>query len=87
MNNGIEKMACFENGEGAIIYSPDYKPSVNGIIVSLAVVNTMDETIDRIKKHGGKILKEKTEIHRKAGGYFALCIDTEGNKIGLFYND
>lgn len=41
---GTEKMACFPTGEGAIIYEPNYKPSENGVIVSLQVADNIDQT-------------------------------------------
>jgi predicted enzyme related to lactoylglutathione lyase len=36
----------------------------------------------RSKKNGGKILVPKT-AHADESGFFALFLDTEGNKLGL----
>ena len=83
---GIEKMACFPTGEGAISYSPDFKPSENGVIVHLTVPDTIEQTSARIEKNGGKIVFPKTKIEAEGKGYFALFLDSEGNKIGLYEN-
>lgn len=81
---GEEKMACFPNCEGAIFYAPNYKPSADGVIVSFNTENDLDNTIDRVEKNGGKIIKPKTKIMAENRGYFALFIDPEGNRIGLY---
>lgn len=83
---GTEKMACFASGEGAIIYEPNYKPSKNGVIVSLQVVDNIDNTLERIEKNGGEILKNRTKIEAEGKGYFAVFSDTEGNRLGLYEN-
>lgn len=83
---GTEKMACFTSGEGALICQPDYKPSSNGIIVSLKVTDNIDSTLERIENNGGKVLKPKTKITVEGKGYFALFLDSEGNRLGLYEN-
>lgn len=81
---GEEKMACFPNGEGAISYAPDFKPSKNGTLVSLNVDKELESSIERIKENGGSIVHPKTKIEAEGRGYFALFIDSEGNKVGLY---
>ncbi len=83
---GKEKMACFPNDEGAISLSPGFKPSVDGVLVSFNVENDLDVTINRITQNNGSIEKPKTKIDAEGRGYFALFIDSEGNKIGLYGN-
>ncbi len=81
-DHGSEKMACFPGGEGAIIYSKGYLPSDKGVLVSFTVPDTIDNTLVRIQKKGGKIVQQKAEIgHGK--GFFAVVLDSEGNQIGL----
>jgi predicted enzyme related to lactoylglutathione lyase len=80
---GMERMACFPNGEGAIIFAPGYKPSENGVIVSFYVPDSLDETLLRIEKNGGKTVQPKTKIEAEGMGYFAIFTDPEGNRIGL----
>ncbi len=79
-----EKMACFPNGEGAISYAPNLKPGKNGVLVSFNVEKNLKGAIDRIKENNGTIIQPKTKIEAEGRGYFAVFIDCEGNKVGLY---
>ena len=79
-----ERIACFENNEGAIIYSPEFSPSKNGVIISLSVPDSIEETISRVLENHGKVVQTKKTILRQEGGSFAIIQDSEGNRIGLF---
>ena len=79
-----EKMACFPTGEGAIVSSPHAKPSENGAIVSFTVPDSIEAAILRIEQGNGKVIIPKTKIEAEGMGYFALCTDSENNKIGLY---
>ena len=81
---GEEKMACFPSGDGAVIYSPGYKPSKEGVIVSLNAENDLEGVMEKITKNGGAIVQPKTKIEVEGRGYFSIFIDSEGNKIGLY---
>lgn len=81
---GEEKMACFPGGEGAIIFAEGYKPSDNGVLVSLTVSDSIDSTLERIVANDGKIIQPKKKIEAEGRGYFAVFIDCEGNKLGLY---
>ncbi|MFO8022306.1 MAG: VOC family protein [Perlabentimonas sp.] len=81
---GTEKMACFPTGEGAISFAPDFKPSENGVLVSFTASDSIDETLVRIEKNGGKTIIPKTKIEADGRDYFATCLDSEGNKIGIY---
>ena len=81
---GLEKMACFPNGEGAISCVPNFKPSENGVMVSLTTADTIEATIQRIETNGGNILQGKTKIEVQGRDSFAICTDSEGNKIGIY---
>lgn len=83
---GNEKMACFPSGEGAISCSPKFKPSQEGVLLSLNTGGKLDETIRRIEAEGGKLIQPKTKIRAAGLDYFALFIDCEGNKLGLYGN-
>ena len=80
---GSEKMAFFPSGEGAIIHAPDYEPSKNGLIVSFHVPDSIEKTVARAEQNGGKVVQPKTKIEAEDKGYFAVILDTEGNRIGL----
>ena len=81
---GKEKMACFPNGEGAISQAPDFNPSRNGVLVSFDTEKNLDATLKTVSENGGEILQSRTKIEAEGRGYFALIIDTEGNKVGLY---
>jgi len=83
---GSEKMACLPGDEGAISLAPDFKPSIDGPIISLNAEDDIDGMISRVKASGGTILKEKTRIESEGRGYFALFSDTEGNRLGIYGN-
>jgi len=82
-----EKMAGFldENGRacGDVFYNADFLPSQQGVIISLRTEN-MEGTLHAIVENGGKIIRPKTKIEAEGMGYFALFIDCEGNKLGLY---
>jgi predicted enzyme related to lactoylglutathione lyase len=54
-------------------------------IVDYFGVSSVLESIDKVKKLGGKTFVPKTAIPKM--GYFAICMDTEGNVFGLYEND
>lgn len=81
---GTEKMACLPDDAGAIFWAPDFKPSKDGVLVSINAENDIDGWIERVKANGGTIDRPKTKIEVEGRGYFALFIDTEGNRLGLY---
>ena len=81
---GEEKMACFPGGEGAISLAPGFKPSVDGVLVSLNMADKLDDALVTIEKEGGSILTPKTKIEAEGRGYFAIFKDSEGNRVGLY---
>ena len=81
-----EKMACFPevNGlSGAISQAKDFCPSKDGVLIHFQVEN-METALTAIEKNGGKIARPKTKIEAEGLGYFALFIDSEGNRAGLY---
>lgn len=46
-------------------------------------VEDIDAVLERVKQHGGSVVKEKFLIHESVGwnGFFK---DTEGNEIGVY---
>jgi predicted enzyme related to lactoylglutathione lyase len=81
---GEEKMACFPGDEGAISQAPDFNPSKDGVLVSLNMEDGLDEALTTIQRHGGSVVRSKTKIEAEGRGYFALFLDSEGNKVGLY---
>jgi predicted enzyme related to lactoylglutathione lyase len=86
---GHEKMAFFpdKNGicPGAVSWAEkeSFLPSENGVLVSLNVAD-MKQSISIIEKNGGRIVIPKTKIEAENRGYFAVFIDCEGNRVGLY---
>ena len=67
---------------GVLIKAEGYKPSSDGVTIYLNGGDNLQVILDKVKKNGGKIKTPKTR-HADESGYFALFLDSEGNKIGL----
>lgn len=84
---GEEKMAFFpeEDGvyPGAISWSAGFKPSKDGVLISLNCDN-METSLSLAEANGGKIIIPKTKIEAENRGYFSVITDSEGNSIGLY---
>lgn len=65
-----------------LVKGNDYRPTTDGAVLYLNAGNDLQPTLDKVEKNGGQVLVPKTEISPEMG-YFALFIDTEGNKLGL----
>ena len=81
---GDEKMAFFPGGEGAISFAPGFNPSRDGVLVSLNAGKDIEAVLQRVTENGGAIDRAKTKIEAEGRGYFALFIDSEGNRVGLY---
>ena len=84
VEGGNEKMAMFPGGEGAISYAPDFNPSRDGVLVSLNADGDLNAVLNLVEANGGELIKPKTKIEAEGMGYFALFIDSEGNKLGRY---
>ena len=71
-----------ENVSGAIVEGEDYKPSPDGVTVYLNSGENLQVALDKVEKSGGTVIVPKTQISPQMG-YFAMFIDTEGNKLAL----
>ena len=69
------------NVGGALMFTPDRKPSDQGSIVYLDVTGKLDEVLARVPSAGGHVLMPRTHIG--APGYIAQIRDPEGNIVGL----
>ena len=65
-----------------LVKGDEYKTTVDGTIVYLNAGDDLQIVLDKIESTGGKIVVPKTEIDPEIG-FFAMFIDTEGNKLGL----
>ena len=84
----------FERYPGAPTYyglatTGDTEPGINGAlfqrgsdsVTTLTMsVDSIEEATAKIVAEGGEVIQDKTPIPNM--GWFATCVDTEGNKIG-----
>lgn len=67
---------------GVIIQVDGYKPSADGVTIYLNGGDNLQVILDKVEKNGGKIIAPKT-AHADGSGFFAIFIDSEGNKMAL----
>lgn len=67
---------------GVIIKEEGSKPSPEGVTIYLNAGDDLQVVLDKVKKNGGEIVMPKT-AHADNSGFFALFIDSEGNRLGL----
>lgn len=67
---------------GVIIQADGYKPSADGVTMYLNAGENLQVALDKVEKNGGQIILPKTP-HADESGYFALFLDSEGNKMAL----
>lgn len=83
--NGEFAMAYFPADKGiggALICGPGCVPSDTGTLVYLNAGNDLDGVLSRVEFSGGRVIMPKTLISEEAG-WFALFIDSEGNRVAL----
>lgn len=82
---GLEIGAFPSEGQsvfGVLMKGEDNLPSANGVTIYLDGGNDLQVVLDKVEKSGGTVLMPKT-AHADESGFFALLLDTEGNRIGL----
>ena len=65
-----------------IIQADGYKPSADGVRIYLNAGENLQAALDRVEKNGGQIVLPKT-AHADNSGFFAIFLDSEGNKMAL----
>jgi predicted enzyme related to lactoylglutathione lyase len=65
-----------------VIVKGDDKPTTEGAVLYLNAGDDLQPMLGKVEQNGGRVIVPKTEISPEMG-YFALFIDTEGNKLGL----
>ncbi len=85
MDMGHEKFAMFpferDVASGALVESPQRKPSSTGTLVYLNGGEDLSIPLKRVETAGGKIVREKTSIG--GNGFLAVFQDSEGNHVAL----
>lgn len=86
MAMGETEMGVLPAKEGSVnvvfVKGNDYIPAKNGVLVYLNLGNDLQPALDQVEKNGGKIILPKTLIDPQMG-YYALFVDSEGNKMGM----
>ncbi len=85
VHNGDFTMAYFPADKGiggALIQGPGCYPNESGVLLYLNAGDDLDSILGRIELAGGRIIMPKTLIAAQAG-FFALFIDSEGNRLAL----
>jgi predicted enzyme related to lactoylglutathione lyase len=81
------RMIAFPGGQGdvggALMHGEGYEPSMSGSLVYLNGGDDLAGPLGRVEAAGGTILLPKKDIG-SGFGFFALIMDTEGNKVGLY---
>ena len=67
---------------GAVCYGEWYQPSEKGAFVYLNGGADLSDILSRVSDAGGNVVVPKTQITEEIG-YFAMFMDTEGNRVGL----
>jgi uncharacterized protein len=67
---------------GVIVQGEGFKPSADGVAIYLNGGDDLQDVLDKVESNGGQILVGKT-LHADESGYFAMFLDTEGNRLGL----
>ena len=67
---------------GVIMKGEGFKPSADGVTIYLNGGDNLQTILDKVEVNGGKVIVSKT-AHADESGFFALFLDTEGNKLGL----
>ena len=83
--NGDFAMAYFPADKGiggALIAGPGCTPNSTGVLIYLNAGNDLDNVLGRVELAGGRVIKSKTEISERGGG-FALFIERESKRLGL----
>ena len=65
-----------------LVNGSDYKPNSEGTVLYFNAGDDLQPILEKIEQNGGQIIFPKTEISPEMG-FFALFIDTEGNRLGL----
>src|SRR3954469_9582650 len=66
---------------GGLVAGEGYLPNPQGSVLYLNSNPDLNIILKRIKAAGGQVIKPKTDLGEN--GFFALFLDTEGNRIAL----
>ena len=82
----INAMAFFPTTSGiggSIIAGQGYVPSDCGPLIYLNGGKDLNNVLNKVEEAGGRVVMPKTLISEEMG-YFAIFIDSQGNKLALY---
>jgi predicted enzyme related to lactoylglutathione lyase len=69
---------------GCLLQNADAKPSDSGPLLYLNTHDRLDEAIEAVERHNGRVLAAKHSI--APFGFRAIVLDSEGNRLALHSN-
>jgi predicted enzyme related to lactoylglutathione lyase len=66
---------------GCLVQNMDARPSESGPLLYLNTLGRLDEALNAVEKHGGRVLSGTQSI--APFGFRAIVLDCEGNRIAL----
>ena len=92
LNTELKKETCYrrehvsfpckdDEVSGGLVKVADFESPRNSILIYLNLGSRLDEVLNKVEEHGGKILEQKESI--EPWGHRAIILDTEGNRIAL----
>ena len=69
---------------GMLVLGEHYQPSATGAVVYFNAGDDLSQPLAQAEQVGALIVVPKTAINDGNCGYFALFIDSEGNRVGLY---
>jgi predicted enzyme related to lactoylglutathione lyase len=82
----VNSMAFFPATKGiggSVIAGQGYTPSDCGPLIYLNGGKDLNTILNKVEEAGGRIVMPKTLINKEMG-YFAIFIDSQGNKLALY---
>lgn len=67
---------------GALVQGPGCQPNDSGTLIYLNAGSDLDGMLQRVEEAGGRVIMGRSLIGNDAG-WFALIIDSEGNRLAL----
>jgi len=68
---------------GSVVAGQGYVPSDSGPLIYLNGGKDLNKVLNKVEEAGGRIIMSKTLISEEMG-YFAIFIDSQGNKLALY---
>lgn len=87
-DDGVRKTSTLFDGDGgrtagiSLNQTKDFEPSDKGVYSYFDAGEDLTNHLGRVEKAGGKVVLPKTSMG--PAGWYASCMDTEGNIFGLY---